>query len=219
MIKELLRKHEGVGELTQYRYRCLSNLSIAIKKQICRSWIRGSDTEWISRYQGVSENEVRACTEELIQAAMALGERRCIKKGVSSTDGYAYLIGEMSQFWLSADLKKELGYESMKEINIIRERFDELTGIPPKGKPCAKRKHFKFVREDVSSASPHDGSKMKKLHCGLQMSGELKSDGMNFELVGDIYYCMNSLREFFVYEGDDNGNPKGLYEVAYEHID
>lgn len=219
MIKNLLRKHEGVGELTQYRYQCLSNLPITTKKQICRSWIRGSDAEWISRYHNVSEDEVRACTEELLQMARTLGQKRLINKGVRATDGYAYLIGEMSQFWLSADLKKELGYESMKEINIIRERFDELTGIPPKGKPCAKRKHFKFVREDVSSASPHDGSKMKKLDCSLQMSKELKFDGMDFEKVGDSYYCMESLREFFVYEGDDNGNPKGLYEVAYEHID
>ena len=219
MIKELLRKHEGVGDLAQYRYQCLSNLPINTKKQICRSWIRGSDSDWISRYHGVSEDEVRACTEELIQMASSLGKKRLVNKGVRASDGYVYLIGEMSQFWLSAELKKELGYEKMTELKILRERFDELTGIPPKTKPARRRENFKFVHEDTSGASPHDGSKMKKLHCGLQMSAELKSDGMNFELVGDIYYCMNSLREFFVYEGDDNGNPKGLYEVAYEHID
>lgn len=218
MIKELLKRQEGVCHLKQNRYKCLSILTPEEKKKIGRSWIRGSDTVWISKYYGIEEEEIRACTEEIYQAASTLGEKVCLTKDFSCSDGLVFLIGEMLNYWNVGELRKEIGL-STPQLKEIRIRYESLTGIPPKPKLERDRKHFKFIRQEISRVSPHDGSMMKVLDCPLQMTTELKFDGMDFNKVGESYYCMESLREFFGYDGDDNGNPSGLYEIRYEYID
>ena len=218
MIKELLEKQEGVKRLQQYRYKCFSVLPLEQKKKICRSWIRGSDAKWISCYYEISQEDVTNCTKELYQMSMSLGQRYELIKDFFCTDGLVYLVGEMLTHWNTGELRKEIGFTT-KQLNAVRDRHELLTGIPSKRGLDKDREYFRFVREEVSNVSPHDGSKMKVLNCPLQMTTELKFDGMDFNMVGDSYYCMESLREFFGYDGDDNGNPKGLYEIRYEYID
>ncbi|TCI26749.1 hypothetical protein EVJ32_05070 [Exiguobacterium sp. SH5S4] len=218
MIKELLKNQDGVKRLQQYRYKCFSVLTLEQKKKVCRSWIRGSDAKWISCYYEISEKDVTTCTKELYQMAMSLGQKNELTRDFVCSDGLVYLIGEMLNHWSVRELRKEIGLTT-KQLSAIRERYELLTGIPSKRTPDKDRNHFSFVRDEISRTSPHDGSKMKVLDCPLQMTTELKFDGMDFTKVKDSYYCMESLREFFGYDGDDNGNPKGLYEIRYEYID
>jgi len=218
MIKELLHKQEGVGALTQGRYRCLSNLPSAQKKGVCRSWIRGSGSEWISCYHKISEDEVRACTEELYQMASNLGKKTKLLQNWSCSDGLVYLVGEMLQHWNVGELRKEIGF-TITQLNALRDRYNFLTGIPPKKALPKDRKYFKYVRPETTLDSPYNGVRMRVLDTSLQMSKELAFEKMSFDKVGDIYYCMDSSREFFPYEGDENGNPCGLYEIAHEYID
>ena len=220
MIKELLqKKYPEVAHLNQNRYLCLSNLPKSTKKKICRSWVRGSDAKWMSCYYGIPEEDIKVCIQEIINMARALGDKKLINLGVRETDGYVYMVGEMLQHWQTGDLRKELGYQDMKEVSVLRERFEELTGIPPKLNSCKSRRYFKWASSNTEGLSPLTGEKMKVLDSSLQMSKELKMDGMDFNKVGELYYCMTFMREYFAYDGDDNGNEAGLYEVAYEYLD
>lgn len=206
-----------MAQLETRKHKIKSNLSTELKYKLVKSWVRGGSKFFFCNMHGLSYEEYDIVTRDLIEEANHTGEPIQINKSQTISEGMLFLFGLTAIRYNSAAAVQMLGLKR-GSTNIYIEEFEMITGEKIEKRLSLKeRNYFTKISDELITHSPITGKKMNRLYESMLYDVEIGYLKLKLAKINAVMYCKDSLREFMLYEGDDN-NPPGTYEFHFEYL-
>ena len=217
MLKRLLKNYPQVAQLETKGFEPKSKLDDELKYKLVKSWVKGGSRVFFCQMNGITEEEYRIVTKDLVNEAKCTGDKVMINTRQQISEGTLWLFG------LVADRYNPTAALTMLELSrsIKKKYIDEyevITGEKIEIRSRLRdRNYFTKVSDDFITHSPKTDRRLNKLGDATYYSEEIRLLEMKAINVSAVLYCMDSMREYMWYEGDDK-NPRGTYEFHFEYL-
>lgn len=217
MLKQLLKNYPQVQTFETKRFKSKSKLDNQLKYKLLKSWVKGGSRSAFCLINRITEKEYRTVTEDLVKEARNTGEDVMISKKQYISEGTLLLFGLISEKYNASAAITMLGLSRSSKMKYIEE-YEVITGEKIETRSRLRdRNYFTKISDEFVYRSPLTNRKMNELGDATYYSEEIRLLKMKASNISAVLYCMDSMREYMLYNGDEN-NPRGTYEFHFEYL-
>ena len=217
MLKRLLKNYPQVAQLETKGFEPKSKLDDELKYKLVKSWVKGGSRVFFCQMNGITEEEYRTVTKDLVNEARCTGDDIVISVKQRVSEGVLWLFGLIADRYNPTAALTMLDLSRSSKKKYIDE-YEVITGEKVEIRSRLRdRKYFTKISDEFISRSPKTDRRLNKLGDATYYSEEIRLLEMKAINVTAVLYCMDSMREYMWYEGDDK-NPRGTYEFHFEYL-